>query len=83
MNVPTVADGVGVVPTSLALTAVGSTPNGSSATLAYAAGAYTLTMQPTDGTNPGIENTMQPGTFAGPQCVLKACTEIAGDSSAP
>lgn len=40
-------------------------------------------MQPTDGTNPGIENTMQPGTFAGPQCVLKACTEIAGDSSAP
>lgn len=36
-----------------------------------------------DGGNPGFENTMQPGQFAGAGCQLKACVEIAGDSSAP
>ena len=36
-----------------------------------------------DGGNPGDENTMQPGEFAGPGCVRKACVEVAGESSAP
>lgn len=36
-----------------------------------------------DGGDPGVENTMQPGQWAGAGCVRKACVEIAGDSSAP
>lgn len=36
-----------------------------------------------DGGNPGFENTMQPGQFAGAGCVLKSCVEIAGETSAP
>ncbi|MCX6951339.1 MAG: hypothetical protein NTV51_04025 [Verrucomicrobia bacterium] len=36
-----------------------------------------------DGGDPGWENTMQPGQFAGAGCILKACVEVAGDSSAP
>lgn len=36
-----------------------------------------------DGGNPGVENTMQAGQWAGAGCVRKACTEVAGDSSAP
>lgn len=33
--------------------------------------------------DPGVENTMQPGDFVGTGCVLKSCTEIAGETSAP
>ena len=36
-----------------------------------------------DGGNPGVANTMQPGQWIGAGCALKACVEIAGDSSAP
>lgn len=33
-----------------------------------------------DGGNPGVHNTMQPGEFAGPNCVRKACVLFAGES---
>lgn len=36
-----------------------------------------------DGGNPGVENTMQPGTWVGAGCRPKSCVEIAGESSAP
>lgn len=36
-----------------------------------------------DGGDPGFENTMQPGKFAGTDCQPKLCNEFAGDSSAP
>jgi hypothetical protein len=36
-----------------------------------------------DGGNPGFLNTMQPGEFVGAGCILKACVEVAGESSAP
>ncbi len=36
-----------------------------------------------DGGSVGVENTMQPGRFAGADCRRKSCNEIAGESSAP
>lgn len=36
-----------------------------------------------DGGSPGTANTMQPGDWVGAGCQRKACTEVAGDSSAP
>ncbi len=36
-----------------------------------------------DGGDPGLENTMQPGSFTGAGCQPKSCVEIAGESSAP
>lgn len=37
----------------------------------------------TDGGNPGVENTMRPGTYVGAGCVKKSCVEMAGESSRP
>lgn len=37
----------------------------------------------TDGGDPGAENTLKAGEFAGAGCLLKPCFEMAGDSSAP
>jgi hypothetical protein len=44
-----------------------------------AGGVCTLT----DGGDPGLFNTMQPGAFTGAGCQRKSCSEFQGDTSAP
>lgn len=43
-----------LTPTALALAAVGSSPNANGASVSYSDPTYTLTLQPTDGTSPGV-----------------------------
>lgn len=52
-------------PNTLALAAFGSAPNANGATLAYAAPAYTLTLQPASATQPGGVTATGTQTFAG------------------